>query len=383
MPPANEAERRSKAPHLRAFPFGGGTRVWPDLDQSLLLRAALEPGVDGHMAFARWCRRRARVDACVDYPSDRLLPLVFSNLAQTQPRFPHADHLRALYRLSWARSERQRRGAAQGIRILQRAGIPVMVSKGCALATDFYRTPAERPSHDCDIHVPEQHLGDALAALIDAGWVAHKVQHALPARDWTMLAFGMAMRHPDHGEIDLHGRLFRDSRDPAIEAAVWRNAVRCEIKGVEILRPSTTHLLLHVMTNGIKPDHVATLQWVTDAAVILELGEGQIDWAAFWALAVQTQVMARVCAGLNFLQVLLPGRPLPSPIRPSPHLVEWLESRALRQQDEAEAATATRLFALAAIVRRYQMADWTDRARWLKSDLGKITDRAWQRYCSR
>lgn len=357
------------------LPAASASVVWPDEDQKLLLRAALADRAEAHLSYARWCRRHSGQTICVDYASFRLLPLVYRNLSRNLPSFPHVDQLRALYRLAWRDGEKQRRGAAQAAATLVGGGIAAMVSKGCVLATDFYDAIGERPSSDCDLYVPENQFEHARDLLIAGGWVPDPNVRPGQLQDRISWGKGLMMQHPVHGEIDLHSRLIQDSRLPEIEKAIRAKAEPYRLGGVEILRPATTHLLLHVLVHGLRPDFVATLRWITDLATIIRRDHAAIDWEEFWSLARKARVVSRIRHGLGFWQEMFPAQPLPVPKASCWNWLEWLEAWALQRRPGRTTPNSLLTCLVAQRLRSYGHGTWADRRRWLRTDLGNLIGR--------
>jgi len=358
-----------------AAPRGPASVIWPDADQSLLLHAALDDPPPAHFAFARWCRRRKNPQACVDFASQRLLPMVYANLARGSPAFPHARYLRGLYRMAWRDSEAKLRGASQAAKILRDAAIDVMVSKGGVTASDYYVSAAERPSSDWDFYVPQNDLAKAIDLLLAADWTPARVYRNLPVEDLALFGLGLCMQHPIHGEIDLHGRLLKDSADLRIEQTIRSCARPFRLGTIDVLRPSPEHLLLHIIAHGVRPDVYATLRWITDAVAILRKDGVTFDWGMFWTLAAQAKLTARIAAGLDYLRDEFGIETPLGHIPRSRGLIERLEQRVFASP--VSAMPNPRLFGIAVDLRRLDQRGWRRRYSWLISNTQRIACQAY------
>jgi hypothetical protein len=147
-------------------------RLWPDAAEQALLHAALDTDRRACDAFADW-QRHIDWDDDIEGGSLRLLPLVHANLSNLACPDPQRGRLAGIYRYHWCAAQTHIRSGGHAIHLLKAADIPVMVTKGLALACSVYPSPALRPMSDIDLLVP---LSDALRALdilTKAGWAGN------------------------------------------------------------------------------------------------------------------------------------------------------------------------------------------------------------------
>ena len=116
-----------------------------------------------------------------------------------------ARHLHAELRFSRARSDSLRWAVSRVAGVLAPAGYALVLLKGAAYMAQGLPIAAGRLPSDADVLVPRQHLADAQARLVAAGWEEssldehdrryyHEWSHEVPP-----------MRHPVLGlELDLH-----------------------------------------------------------------------------------------------------------------------------------------------------------------------------------
>lgn len=309
-------------------------KLWPDAQETLLLQAALADGYSAITAFSAW---QAGVDWADDLEggSFRLLPLVHANLARAGYDDPIMARLRGIYRYSWCAAQGHLANGVAALGQLRAADIPVIVSKGLALATCYYDSPALRPMSDIDLLVPANRALDAVSVLNAGGWHefdGSNEQWGHRREDMLALIAGLGLRHPRFGEIDLHWRLLRESGGEATDAMFWRDAQAAIIGGVDTLRPSPTHMLFHVIVHGLQPNVMSPLRWIADAAMVLRRDGDAIDWNELLACGRRLRVSRRLGSGLAYLAAAF-QLPIPPEIanrRTLPSWVERLDDRAFR-----------------------------------------------------
>jgi len=307
--------------------------LWPDAAERLLLHAALDEGDSATKAFTRW-------SAGIDWDGDieggsfRMLPLVHANLSRLGAKHPMMGRLAGVYRYHWCAAQTHLRHGADVLARLKAASVPVMLSKGLALAASIYPGPALRPMSDIDLLVSPSHALQALDLLAAAGWVEDQAA----ARQWQgrredmlILTIGSNMHHPDAGEIDLHWTLMHESGGTGLDEAVWASAAPLMIGAQPALSPSPSFMLLHVIAHGLRPNALSPLRWVADAAMVLRHQAKAIDWALFHHWADKLSVRHRAAQGLAYLRdemhLPVPAQALPKPL-PAPGWLERLEDRS-------------------------------------------------------
>jgi hypothetical protein len=315
---------------------------WPDVAECLLLHAALDEGDSALTAFARW-------SAGIDWAGDieggsfRLLPLVHANLSRQGAQHRMMGRLAGVHRYHWCAAQTHMRRGGALVQRLREAGIPVMLSKGLALATSVYDSPALRPMSDIDILVSPAQAVATLDLLLAAGWA----EEPATARQWRhrrgdmlLLTIGDNLHHPREGEVDLHWALMHEAGGTGLDEAVWASACQTVIAGVPVPCPAPAFMLLHVIAHGLRPNALSPLRWVADAAMLLRRQGHAIDWPLFHHWAAVLAVRHRVAQGLAFLrdemQLPVPAAALPDTL-PTPDWLEWLEDRCWQKRIAVEA----------------------------------------------
>lgn len=282
--------------------------AWPDERQELLLRVALH---DRDEALAAWRSWQVAADLeSVDAGSFRLLPFVFRRLEAWGCTEAAMPRLRGIYRQSWTRNAFLYRLLGPTLQGLRKAGIPVLLLKGVALAHGVYRDHGARPMKDADVLVPPQHLAAAEEIAFATGW-KWKQQEERPL--W------LDVRHltaPTRHDLDLHHHVFHwDSRDET-DAAFWAAAVPLEVQSVPCLALCSADQLLHVLVHGMNWNPEPQIRWVADAAVTIVDAGPALDWDRLLAQARARDLLAPVRAGLLYLAERL-AVPVPPGVRRS------------------------------------------------------------------
>lgn len=154
------------------------------------------------------------------------------------------------------------------VRILEEAGVPVLVLKGSG-AAELYPVPEMRKSGDVDVLIPEDRLEDARELLAKEHFLVKQSQHAN-----HHLAFGSK----DGIDLELHTMLAEPFRDSRINQAMDRLLLDYfqkkeykECMGVSLPVPCEPHqalqLLLHMLQHFLR------------AGFGLKL---LCDWVVFW-----------------------------------------------------------------------------------------------------
>jgi Uncharacterised nucleotidyltransferase len=276
-----------------------GANYWPTEEQALLLRAGL---LDETEAIAAWRRVAPGLDlARLDDASQRLLPLVYRNLARHGVTVPNPAPLAAAYQTTWSWNQRLFQRTTEVLAVLDRAGIDAIVLKGMALMATCYRDLGARPMGDVDILVPAPLAARALEALNVEGWVSRysitpafmRVKHASP----------MVGRRGE--ECDLHWRTFEEAAEAGADEELWAASRRVEFHGARFRVFCPTDQLLHVCIHGARWAWLPGVRWVADALLILRAGG--IDWERLVAQAVARRFVLRLRETLCYLDSFMGG----------------------------------------------------------------------------
>jgi Uncharacterised nucleotidyltransferase len=232
-------------------------------------------------------------DALRDYEAIRLVPVVHRALVASCIDDPLEPRLRGVRRRYWYENQLQRARLADVTAALGEAGITSLVVKGMDLAFRYYEDPGLRPMRDVDVLVPTAAAGDAVDALVAAGWALHRRPLV---RGYAASSHGMPLEQPDGNQVDLHWHLREAfiTGDPLrSDGAFWAAS---ESFG-EAIQPrclAAEDLLLLVLVGGVTTPGA---QWVADAVQIVR-SRPTLDWDRLVARTEEYRVTVPVLAAL-------------------------------------------------------------------------------------
>jgi hypothetical protein len=274
--------------------------------EDALLRAALRDGDAALEAFAEW-REFFDFEGKHEAGQFRLLPLLHANMARLGCRDPVMARLRGVHRHAWVEGQLRQRSAAIVLRLMNEASIPTLITKGLALAQDYYSDQSLRPMQDMDLLVPLDHAEEAVSVLQEAGW-----QFIYPLNAYSLggeeraalmvLRNGLGMMDSSRNEVDLHWRPLHDCVVPQISDWFWRDREPLPISGERSSRPGPGPLLFHVISHGLRPNPMSPLRWIADATMILKRSGSDIDWDTFWEMARRSRLERRLSEGLTIVE---------------------------------------------------------------------------------
>jgi hypothetical protein len=304
-------------------------RHWLTPAQILLLRATLLGGDDAVKAWRTW-RATADLDK-LDTDSNRLLPLAWKNLTNLGVRDPWFDRLKGVYRYHWARNQLLLAEAFKAVRLLQNAGISVMLLKGFVMIVHYYRDAGLRPVADFDLMVPLDKAEVAAETLSRGGWRLHEPAYDTfnSVRPCSHAAF---FTNQCQAIIDLHWHLFLDDRRPGADDEHWQYARVIETHGLTVKIPSSTDLFFHICAHGAwgRP---SPIRWVADSVTLLRYAGDEVDWPRFVAQARERWFSLPLLAATSYLREEF-GAPVPietiRALSQGPH--RWLERMELRKR---------------------------------------------------
>ncbi len=301
---------------------------WPDLNQELLLKAALWEGDRGIEAWHQW-RRQLDFNR-LDFSSRQIIPLLYRNLKRHSISDPLLEKFKGIYRQTWYRNQVLFRAAEGPLCRLREAGIPTMALKGGALIFLYYRDFGLRPLADLDVQVPVDKATEAARVLIDQGWMpaaGRRPDHF--DRDYLSVRHSHSFTNDAGLELDLHWHPLMECCDGAAGADFWEAAVPLQVHNLFSRVPSPTDLLLQVCVHGAQWCQAAHLRWAADAIVIIGGAQGAVDWDRLLNLACKHRLIAHMEASLGYL-----ARQLDAPV-PESFLTE-LRSQPLSRIEKLE-----------------------------------------------
>ncbi len=298
----NDVAVLTASPPLSSLqPRGGGTGpasaprrpalYWPTPSQELLLHAALS---DDETARASWQRWLAGADLDrIDAGTERLLPLAMHHV-QRAGGDPHVARYDGVVAYTWASNQRRLAQLTPIAEALHRAGVPVMLLKGMALARHHYAHLGLRPMDDVDLLVP---TSDAFGAM--------EVLHAAGARsDGNAVDLATTHSRPfllPQGAIDLHWHVLWELCGAGIEDALWDRAGTATLGRAAIRVLSPADLLLQAVVHGARWNPVNPIRWVADAATVIASSGPTFDWALLCGEAIRHGLALPVRQALGYL----------------------------------------------------------------------------------
>jgi hypothetical protein len=247
-----------------------------DRDQ-LFLRAGIHRD---ERAIEAWGSLRSDFDLDeLTFDEYRMVPLLYRNLSALGVKDERFGSLKGIYLHSWYRNLLLLRRMAQVLRELDAAGIPTLALKGTALVAGYYKDPGVRPMGDFDVLVPQYARAKSLEVIERLGWGEEDSR----VRDLRLgyyhsidLAGGEPFACDLHWQL-MHYLLLPDDPDRSADD-FWEAAEGIEIVDVPTRALCPADQLLHVCAHGARWDSDTTLCWLADAATILAVGGGRLDW---------------------------------------------------------------------------------------------------------
>jgi len=236
----------------------------PEPEDTALLEACLATGERAHASWARYTAPGAHRGAPLAErlaAARRLLPCLAESAARNHLAVPadgRAVLNAALFREE-LRAARFRRVAAEALAVLTGDAVPLLVTRGAALAASAYPRWSLRHCHDLDLLLPERALAQAVRSLAAAGW-----RPSLPHNG----ADGARLRHPSGMEAALHTAPFPVRFYGGSVEEFSREAGEITVEGVPASTPTPEMTLVHVLGHA-SCDSRGRKSWVTDAWYLL------------------------------------------------------------------------------------------------------------------
>lgn len=278
--------------------------ILPNSEETLLLRAGLS---SSEVARAAWREWRDGVQSAFigRNPTIQKLRLLLAQ-AHRRNNFemdkPSQIFLRLSYFKEVLRREIYQRICGNVLATFNRAGIPVVVLKGAALAETIY-APALRHCHDIDLWLRDEDVGPA--------------KNLLASLSFRAMAAGATDAHRSHRlvhrselPVELHTRLFPRTGCNGIVDEIRRRGRSTTISGTtaQILAPEDN--LLHVCAHAFFSNSRQSLRWVCDTWRIIERHR-DLDWELLLHTAQRSHLTLPLVVMLTYLAETL-GSALPA-----------------------------------------------------------------------
>jgi hypothetical protein len=273
--------------------------ILPSDTATSLLQSALWKGPAAQVAWDGW--QRSVASAADFLKADlaglkRLLPLLQHNL-QVEG-IAVSPEIGSILRSARAREELRyasfRRFGGDGIGSLTAAGIELIVVKGVATAALHYPHPSIRHCHDIDVLVRRGQTENIASASAAAGFRCSEI---------ATEPGGVRLTHPSGLPIECHISLSKVPYYPVADDAVWNRSQNAEVLGVSCRVPAATDMLAHLCAHTLWNPRRQTMNWVTDAYLLLESGE--FPWRPFLSTIHEWQIDLPAFVILRYLSEVL------------------------------------------------------------------------------
>ncbi len=268
---------------------------WPNENQTLLLKAALNKDESAIEAWKKWS---SKVDfENTDNGSYRLYPLVYRNLTDLNIDPNHIPEIfKGVYRYYWSYSNRLFVKTSSVLKKLITNNIPVLLLKGAPLAINFYDNIATRPLNDIDIMIRHEHLNQTIDILNKNGFHSISPIH----RNTFKWRHAICFKNNDGFEIDLHLSLFLENLNEEHQETYWKHSENMNFMGLKTLTICPTDHLFHTIVHGLNHNDLAPIRWIADAKMIIN--KNTIDWERIVDLAIKNKLSVKLLVSLKYLK---------------------------------------------------------------------------------
>jgi hypothetical protein len=183
-------------------------------------------------------------------------------------------------------------------RRLERAGIPVIVLKGAALAVHAYGELALRPQNDVDLLVHAGDVDRAMAELLAAGY--SRVYDLTPGQDaaFREIEYHHSLVNAAGTSVELHwGIIKRQFGLNVNESLWWSGTQRVAVGGAEVLTLSNELTLIYLAIHGGKHEW-PHLRWIGDIAAVARLQPMNWEFVRSTSAALGTMRMTGLALAL-------------------------------------------------------------------------------------
>lgn len=273
-------------------------RLLPLDEQRQILRATLQLGPNARDQAIEWLPQ-ADIDG-MGFDSLRLMPQLYDRLRTEAISHPLLPRLKGLKRRAWLKNQLLLHRASDAVRILQQAGIEVIVIKGMALIIGYYHDYSLRPMNDVDLLVPYQKARTACQILAEYGWKneyedsenPHLIEQAFRYLHATHLTDSLKR------DLDLHWNLLEHRLGPAVDEDFWTACGEASlgVQKTRILHPADQILHICVHGTGSPP-----IRWVPDVLAVIR-HEPDLDWNRLLSQARKRGLTGMIGGALGQIQ---------------------------------------------------------------------------------
>lgn len=266
---------------------------WPTASQRLLLTVAFG---DDERSSAAWTALKPRFDLDRLEPgSFTIMPLVYRALAATAPAEPLLPRLKGIYRSIWARNTLLLERTAETFDAFEQQGIPALALGGLPLGLRYYSDLGSRRTENTVGLVARSDAGAVPAVLAAARWFPrpdldawHGAAAGAPRyfadRDGNILVVVTSLGFDVLLESEPHDALLR----------LLPGAETQTVGAAQVRLPSPTDTLFALCVSGPRVGPLRSVQWLVDAATLIRLAGGEIDWTRFVSLGLESRQALRL-----------------------------------------------------------------------------------------
>lgn len=280
---------------------------WPHGSIDELLRAvALH---DAQAAAAAWQTFEHRADFDnLTGGEFRLISLAAKRMASLAPDSPLRPRIAGIERAIWSRSQLAISEAGPGLRVLQAAGVDMLIIKGASRSASADPAARGRAVNDVDICVHPGDIERAFDIVTAKGW--------MPAGSGTILfhrgrlpgTVGINLVCGKFGNIDLHRSIFHAPFDQIDDDfAIWTRSRPAKLAYCNVRVPSPTDAVAVALGHGALDAHKSS-DWLVDIAASIDVG---VDWRLLEEIIERRSMHAPAAVALGYLRERL-ERPVPA-----------------------------------------------------------------------
>jgi hypothetical protein len=187
---------------------------------------------------------------------------------------------------------------------LEGAGIETMALGGATLALLSYRDPGLRPLEEVGMLVPTKRAGEAIEALVEAGWYPE----VEPTEGLIRAHHSLRLADPAGGRVGLH---WSSLWLPADDEGLWRTSISVALAGAATRAPCAADRLLIACLEGDPWNPLPSFPWAADAFATLNAAGESLDWDRLVAEAARRRLTVAMGSALRYLIEEL-GAPVPA-----------------------------------------------------------------------
>ena len=280
---------------------------WPTASQRLLLTVAFGSEEQAKLA---WMALKPTFDLDRLEPgSFTIMPLVYRALATVAPTEPLLPRLKGIFRSIWARNTLLLERTAETFAAFEQKGILALALGGLPLGLRYYSDLGSRRTENTVALVAQSDADAVPAALATARWFPRPDLDA-----WHGAAAGAPRYFADReGNIfvvvtSLGFDVLLESEPREALGRFLPSANTQTVGPAEVRLPSPTDTLFALCVFGPRVGPLRSVQWLVDAATLIISTYGEIDWARFVSLGLESRQALRLTDAVTRLTALPDSR---------------------------------------------------------------------------